>query len=324
MAIVQDLGIALGFSNNKVWSLRSLDDSNNNFTGQFQAENLTENVGAKLPETTPIGQTRPIIQFQSGETETLNFRARIFRSSPVTGSIFNALSNPVGTAFDVLAGEAGPLIANGSVRDQIEKLKQTARKNEKFGRLERFLFTYGTELQFEVFVRTVGGISYDDIRSDGTIRGASFDIQLIKIQPENLAQPAGVSVAAVLKTVAGAVTTVAGGISGLAALNRAKKINIPGASLHNVSKFIKVKQQDTFESIAKREYGNPLLGDVLRRAQPDKVDLSPGDTIAIVVKQEIVQIEVTPQSIALRDRPENDLLFEQFLELRNQPAALIV
>jgi len=323
LALIQDIGIASGFTTNRVWSLTGVDVPTNKYVGQFEAENLTENVGARLPEVTPIGQQQPTIQFQSGETETITFRARIYRTSPIRGSVFAALGNPVGTTFAALTGNAGPLVGNASVRDQIENLKNLARKNEKIGRPERFIFAYGTEFEFEVFVQSVGGINYDSIRSDGTIRGASFNMQLIKIRPENLVLQAGVSLAGIIKNVAGVVTTIAGGVSGLAALNRDKKINIPGASLHNVSKFVKIKQGDTFEKIARKEYGDALLGDVLRRAQPDKVELKNADQIAIVVRDEAIQIVVTPQSIALRDRAENALLLATFLELRGSPAALI-
>ena len=323
MGLIKELGVALGFQNNKVWTLVSQDDLNFKIQGQFQVENLTENVGTQLPETTPLGREQPIIQFQSGSTETISYRARIFRSSPVAGAAFDALANPVGTGFNVLTGEAGPIVSNGSVRDEIEKIKNAARKDDLLGRPHRFIWTYGTELSFYVFVKSVGGIAYDDIRSDGTIRGASFNIELVKITPKNQAAKAGVSLAGILKTAAGVLGTIAGGAASLGVFDRAKKINIPGGSLHNVSKFIKTKQGDTFESIALKEYGNPLLGDVLRRAQPDKVNFAEGDELAIVARQEIVQIEVTPQSIALRDRPENAILLSAYTTLRGKPAALV-
>jgi hypothetical protein len=325
MGIIEDLGIAGGFVNNKVWRLISLDDPQNKFIGQFQAQELTENVGAKIPETNSVGLQQPAIQWQSGETETVNFKARIYRTSPVSGSAFDALSNPVGTAFKALTGGAGALVGNGSVRDQIEKLKNLSRKNSKFGRQERFIFTYGTEIEYEVFIKSLGGIAYDDIRSDGTIRGASFEIQLLKIRPENLKLQAGVSLAAAIKTVAGVAGIFGGGgSSALTSSFRSKLINIPGASLHTIDKFVKVKQGDTFEGIAAREYGNPILGDILRRAQPDKADLKEGQQIVTIKRDEVIQIVVTPQSVALKDKIENKLLFEDYLNLRNKPSAIIV
>lgn len=322
MPIVQDLGVALGFTSNTKWSLTSLDNPNLSFTGQFAAENVVENVGARLPETTSTGQQVPVISAIGSEVETISFRARIFRTSPVAGAVFDALSDPVGTAFNVFSGGGGPLIGNGSVRDQIEMLKNFARPDSKLGRQHRFTLNIGTELQFDVFVKSPGRIAYDDIRSDGTIRGASFDMQLIKIRPENVQPESGISTAALIKTTLGVATTVAG------AAAAAGLIDIPGASLHTIDKVIDVKEGDTFEKIAAREYGNPLLGDILRRAQPDKLDLKVSTErrlqIVTIKRNEITQIAVEPQSIPLRSNQENKQLLEEFLALRGSPTSLVI
>ena len=318
------LGFALDAFANKAWKLTSCDDPTNKFVGQFAAENVTENLGAQQQQTTSVGQQQPLIQFGAGEVETITFRARIFRASPISGAAFDALSNPVGTGISALQGNAGPLIGNGSVKDQIERIKSFSRKNFDLGRPERFLLQIGTEMEFEVFVRSPGGIVYDEIRSDGTIKGASLDINCVKTKPENLAQDAGVSTAAKIKAVAGVLTTVAGGISAIRSSRRDKLIDIPFGSLHTIDKFIVMKLGDTFESIALQEYGNANLGVILRNAQPDKLNVQPGEEIATVKKNEIVQIPITPTAVPLRDNAENKLLLEGFLALRGKPANLIV
>lgn len=329
MPIAADLGVALGFANNKVWRLTSLDDPNFKFTGQFAVENLQENVGVRQSEVVAPQQTTPLIQFGSGEIETVKFRARIFRTSPVAGSAFDALSNPVGTAFAALQGNAGPLVSNGSVKDQIELLKKFARKETEeasaaFGRQHRCLLQIGTEFSFEVFCRSPGGITYDDIRSDGTIRGASFEMEFVKIKSENLSQQAGVSTAAKIKSVIGVVTTVAGGISAIAATRRDKLINIPGGSLHRIDKFFIAKAGDTYEKVAAREYGNPMLGVTLRNAQPDKIDLKANDKYFTVNRREILQIPIEPRAVALRENVETKALLEAFLALRGRSATVII
>lgn len=321
--IFGEIGVALGFINNKAWRLRSVDNPDKTFTGQFVAENVVENVGIRQGETTSPGQQTPLIQFGSGEAETVNFRARIFRTSPVQGALFDALSNPVGTAFGVLSGTAGPIIGNGSVKDQIELLKTFARKNEELGRNERLILEIGTELSFEVFLRSVGGIAYDDIRSDGTIRGASFELQFVKIKPENISEQAGVSTAAKIKTILGVVTTVAGGISAINAPRRDKLINIPGGSLHTIDKFLPAKAGDTYEKIAASEYGNPMLGVILRLAQPENPECVPGKDVITVKRREIVQIPIEPRAIALREGSETKLLLDNFLALRGKPSSSV-
>lgn len=329
MPIAGDIGVALGFANNKVWRLTSIDDPKFKFTGQFAAENVQENVGVRQSEVVAPQQTTPLIQFGSGEIETIKFRARIFRTSPVAGSAFDALSNPVGTAFAALNGGAGPLVSNGSVKDQIELLKKFARKETEeasaaFGRQHRCLLQIGTEFSFEVFCRSPGGITYDDIRSDGTIRGASFEMEFVKIKSENLSQQAGVSTAAKIKSVIGVVTTVAGGISAISATRRDKLVNIPGGSLHRIDKFFVAKAGDTYEKVAAREYGNPMLGVTLRNAQPDKMDLKPDDKYFTVNRREILQIPIEPRAVALRENVETKALLEAFLALRGKSATVII
>lgn len=323
MPLVPDLGIASDYISSKKWSLVSLDDPNNSFTGQFEAENVTENVGARLTSTTPVGQSSPVIQFSSGEKETVTFRARIYRTSPISGSLFETLSDPLGTAFNALGGgEVGPLVSNSSVRDQIDKLKSFSRINPELGRPEIFSLTIGTELQYEVFLRSPGSIVYDKPRSDGTIRGATFDMQCEKTRPETEKPETGISTAALVKSTLGVVGAAAGVVAA------AGVIDIPGASLHTIDKIVTVKEGDTFESIAFQQYGNPLLGDILRRAQPDKLDLpTDGDNkteIITIKRNEILQIAVTPQAIPLRSNTKNKALLNEFLELRGNPATLIV
>jgi len=331
MSLINQIGIAGGFQANKVWSIVSLDDPTVKFQGQFHAENLTENVGVDLGTQGALGSQEKSRHFLGGIDESITFRARLFRTSPVKGAVFDALSNPVGTAFDLLTGNADELVGSGSVRDEVEKLKSFARaidRNGKpwpMGRPHIFNFVAGTELEFTVFLSSVGGIIYDELRSDGTIRGATFQITMQKVRPENLtlSRDAGVSTAGILKTALGVVTSVAGGL-GLGTVPRANLINIPGGSLHTTGRKVKVKTGMTFESIARTEYGNPLLGDILRRAQPDKADLQTGDDVILVKREEIVQIPITPQSISLRDRTENKALLDFYLERRGQPKAVVI
>ncbi len=176
-------------------------------------------------------------------------------------------------------------------------------------------------MEFEVFVRSVGGIVYDDIRSDGTIRGATLQITLEKIKNENAADVAGTSLASLITSTLGIVSTIAGAASFAATKNA---INIPGGSLHTTGKTIVAKQGMSFESIALKEYGNPLLGDILRRAQPEKANLKPGDKVILVKKEEILQMRVTPQAVALRNNQTNRTLMQEFLALRGAPATIIV
>lgn len=320
MGLLNEVGTALGFAANRVWKLASIDrqgDQEHEFAAQFTAEGLTEDVGAKLGQEQPLGSEQPGIHLISNDSNTIKFRAKIFRTSPVEGLVFDALADPVGTAF----GGGNP--AFGSVKLQIDKLKSFSQKDAELGRLERFLFTWGVEMAFEVLVHSVGGIRYDELRSDGTIRGASFEITMEKIKQRKDLENSDISLAAQIKTTLGIVTTVAGAASSLGAFGDESFVDIPGGSPHRVTKRVVAKAGDTFESIARREYGNATLGEVLRRAQPELLDLKAGDTVKLIRRAEALQIALTPQSIALRDRPENFALVEGFLALRGKKAAVV-
>ena len=329
MPLAGDLGIAAGFASNKAWRITSLDDPSMTFTGQFPAENVQESVGTRQSETVAPQQSTPLIQFGSGDTEPIRFRARIFRTSPVASSLGDALANPVGAVIGALDGQqAAPLTSNGSVKDQIELLKKFARKeidnaSPAFGRQHRCLLQIGTEFSYEVFCRSPGGISYDDIRSDGTIRGASFEMEFIKIKPANLSEQAGVSTAAKVKTVVGVVTTVAGGMSAILSTRRDKLVNIPGGSLHRIDKFLVAKAGDTYEKVAAKEYGNPMLGVTLRNAQPDKLDLKANDKFFTVNRREILQIPIEPRAVPLREGVETKALLDAFLALRGKASSAV-
>jgi hypothetical protein len=64
-----------------------------------------------------------------------------------------------------------------------------------------------------------------------------------------------------------------------------------------------VKQGDTYEMIARRVHGDPLLGEALRRRNPDKRLPQPGDLIHVpsrkILRQEVYPL--TPQSLFLKD-----------------------
>ena len=121
----------------------------------------------------------------------------------------------------------------------------------------------------------------------------------------------------------GALTTLISGIAGIALQVKAK-IDIPGGSLHTIDRTRFARQGETFEQIAAQEYGNPILGDILRRVQPDKADLKTGDEVLLIDPDEINTVDVTPQSIALKNTPENNALREEFFDLRKRTTKIFV
>lgn len=289
MGVFDVAGELFGFSDAKGWQLEGIDNGFGiTFKGDFLAENQTETIGSVLGESSSINTASPNFQWLHGEAEPFSFTARLFAS----------------TAFQ-------------NVKQQVELLKSFARRDEKLKRAPQFVYTSGTEIGFSCFVRGVRFL-YDELRSDGTLRGAVVSITLQKIA-DTVTEEAGSSLAGKIKSAAGIIAGAAGIISNI----RSRK-NVPGASPHTINRTIITKQGDTFEKLAAREYGNALKGDILRRAQPDKVDFKPNTVIDLLDRTEVIQIVVTPQSIALKDTPENLALRELKLAARNRPTSIFI
>ena len=66
------------------------------------------------------------------------------------------------------------------------------------------------------------------------------------------------------------------------------------------------------------------MGDILRRAQPDKVPLEPGDKILLIESTDIRSIAVTPQSIPLRKNLANQTLRNETLARKNETVVIFI
>lgn len=290
MAFLEVVGELFGFSDRKGWSLIGQDAGIEQleFKGQFIAENMGENIGSALGETTTVGKGRPNQQWLHGDSETFTFTSRLFAS--------NSFQN---------------------IKQQVETLKSFSRRNKDLKRAPIFLFTAGTEIGFTCFVKGVQ-IQYDELKVDGSLQGIIANITLQKLE-EIITGDASTSLASQIKFAAGIVAGAAGILDQVG-----RVVDIPGFSLHTLDRIVEVVDGDTFESIAAAEYGDALLGDILRRVQPDKVNLVSGDKVQLIEPTEVSEIAVTQQSVALKNTLENLALREEFFELRNRKTTIFV
>ena len=288
MGFLDVIGELFGFGG-KTWKLTGTDAGfEKEFEGQFLAQDMEETVGAFLGETTTVNKGSPDFQWIRGEAERFSFTTRLWAS--------NSFKN---------------------IKQQVNTLKSFARRNDSLKRAPKFLFSAGTEISFTCFVRGIR-LRYDELRIDGSLRGAIVDLELQVIEDKAVGN-AATSLASQIKFAAGIV------VGGIGISQQVKRlINIPGGSLHTIGKTIIAKEGQTFESIAAQEYGNALLGDVLRRTQPEIANIKPGDRVNLVEPSEIIQIPVTQQSISLRNTQENLSLRELKLVARNRPTTIFV
>jgi len=111
---------------------------------------------------------------------------------------------------------------------EIRALKAACRRDEKLARPPVFLFVYGA-IEFTVVVTSVGGIRYDELWADGRARRVTFDLALRAIRSPY---------------------TLTG--------------TDPTARPH-LSRYKPFVAGDTYESLALREYGDPIYGVWLRQ-----------------------------------------------------------
>jgi len=302
MAILDVIGQLFG--DPKSWSLTDADTSGPlpsggggplQFKGQFVPQDMTENVGAVIPETEAVNKATPDLQWVSGESETFNFTARLFAASPVPD----------------LGDLAAALISGReiNVKKQVNMLKLFAKRDETLKRQRKFTFAAGAEIGFTCFIKSVQ-FKYDEFRYNGSLRGCVLQIVLQKIGDDQTTV-AKIDELAIVKSAAG-ITAASIGIVKLAGVKL-----IPGLSLHTVVRTITAKAGDNHESIALRYYKSALLGDIIRRTHPEKPQIQANDKITIIDATEAKNIEVTPQSVALKENSAGLALREETFAAKN-------
>lgn len=126
--------------------------------GQFEAEDVTENVGAAYAETFTLGRQTAITQFLHGETDTVSFRGRVYDQT-LTGGAFPTFDKP-----------SQPIL---------EQLKAWTRVIPELGRPPVLIFFIGNGfLQKQVRIETITGIKYDQPAGLGKFKGATFTVNL--------------------------------------------------------------------------------------------------------------------------------------------------
>lgn len=156
-----------------------------------------------------------------------------------------------------------------SIDDKVEQLRSLPRKVAELGRPRIFDFVIGESIGFRCVVETVGGISYDRLRpATGDLRGVTASIVLKRYEEYDV--------------------TLSGG-------NAAESVVQPFLS------------NDSYETLTKRVYGVALLGEALRRRNPDKAQPAVGTFVHIPPQAKLTKgFALTPQSPALATNEAND------------------
>lgn len=185
------------------------------------------------------------------------------------------------------------------IDDQLKKLKEWVRRDSLIGRPPLLSFTAGDgHVGFEkCFIESLSGITYERPTAAGGLRHVTFTVNLRQFTDFEL-----------------------------------PKFQLPGfGAIPGVSntRFHTASRGDYYETLTELEYGDALLGDVIRRENPDKPNIQIGDVILLPSAPSVIGQRITQQSVPLktgfgrRDTPQRDLRLE-FLRTRDRSKASFV
>jgi len=236
--------------------LEPLDPGYNTIEFQYVPEQLTRNISSNWGETKAYGRFTPIQQFASGELETIEFTARLFAET---------ILDNIAPRLDALIGAVKP--------------------SPKLGRPPIWQFVWGGFLDEIVIVESIGGINYDDTRSE---IGGGLPGPISRRLPGYGARGLrSVTLRVVLRKFDNYTPAI---------------ITTPSQAKRDTY-FHTIKSGETWETLAHKFYGDAVKGELLRRLNPSMPFLEVGSIVVLVRPQRFRGAVVLPNSIPLRRTP---------------------
>lgn len=231
----------------KLWVLEDLDHEEP-IVGQFIAQNLTKNLSGNLARANSYNSQFPIIQWVSGELESISFSAKLWAKDS----------------------------EDFTVDERLERLEELVRRNDDLSRPPVCAFSLGDvpSLSVDCLVRSLGGITYDEVRNDGTLRGVTLQITLERYREVEF---------------------------------QATDPTVP----ETFTRIRRAKQGDLYEDIALDEYGEPEFGILLRQLNPrvpgmELERLNAKDPVHIYPEEYLSTLEIEPEFHAFKKGTDNE------------------
>jgi hypothetical protein len=233
-------GIGASGPSKKLWLIVDLDRKED-IVGQFIPQSVSKTVAADIAVGKSVNRDYPILQWISGELEEISFQAKLWATD-----------------------------STDSVEERLLRLENLVRRNSDLKRPPVCCFAWGglETLQMDCLVKSIGGVTYDEIRDDGTFRGATLSITLMRYEEVQW------------------------------------KVTDPSVP-EKFTRIRRAKRGDTYEALAQDEYGNPLLGVLLRQLNPRTpgmllADLRPRDPVHVYPEEHLLTLPVQPEFHAFR------------------------
>lgn len=158
------------------WVLANID-TGEELEGDFEAQNISRDVGSAYVEHHTVNRQSPITQFLHGNTPTLSFEGRFFMDPavlslsglPFAGPVSRFLSDGTDTRFSLRPAE------------KLAKIEEWAGIDEDLQRPPIVQFSVGDgELSQVSYIESVSNIRYDRPLITGEVRGVTFTVNLKK------------------------------------------------------------------------------------------------------------------------------------------------
>jgi len=254
---------------------------------QFTPQQVQRNLGENIVEGGGFSRESPIIQWVGGILESFTFEARFFSEHS----------------------------EDNTAAEKLEQLELLRKRDSTLGRPPLLAFFWGIAIPdgFPCLLDSLGTISYDEIRDDGSIRGFTCQITIKRFTEYQ-------------------IETTPVSQSNQELVQRHGRYAM-AYSPERTPVYV-AKHGDTYESIAQWRYGDPLLGVLLRQmngrapmvknAPTGAADLKPGEEVKLYAINELQREKIQPLCHVLKSN--NRLALEnrrRFFELRSTIRAVL-
>lgn len=236
-------------------------DTSEELEGDFEAQDVTRNVSSAYIEHFALSRQSPITQYLHGNVKTLSFTGRFFADPAILSITGLPFAGPV--PFLPAAAKAPGNRFSLRPSEKLAKLEAWTDVDPELLRPPIVQFTIGNgELSQTSVIESISNIRYDRPLLTGEVRGVTFTVNLRHFVPFDM---------------------------------ETASEPFPDTRYHHVT------SGEYYELVAEREYGFPLLGDLVRKRHPRQAIVHEGNIVALPPVRAIQHTPITPQSIVLKN-----------------------